>query len=101
MNKIQREDSALHLLDTLHEASRALVALEADHLEGLASDCQARSGLPVAIDLQPEFLRREVRLALVLLGRILERTKANLQVLRRLEPCEADRIEYSVTLTRD
>ncbi len=86
------------LKQLVSEASRALACLDADRLEELARSCQALNrDLPV--------MQREERIALArqageaagdmaVLGRVLEATRANLDVMKRLRELQMGRLEY-------
>ena len=86
------------LKELVAEASRALARLDADRLEELAVSCQAlnrepASGGPVrrkALAGQA----REAQRDLAVFGRVLEATRANLGVMRRLRELRMGRIGY-------
>jgi len=80
------------------EASRALACLDADRLEELARSCQAlNQDLPV---MQPEERMELARQAgaavgdMAVFGRVLEATRANLDVMNRLRELQLGRLEY-------
>ena len=86
------------LKELVVEASRALARLDADRLEELALSCQALNR-----DLKP--LRPENRTLLArqaheaagdmaTFARVLEATRANLDVMNRLRDLRAGRLEY-------
>jgi aryl-alcohol dehydrogenase-like predicted oxidoreductase len=82
------------------EASRALANLDADRLEELALSCQAlnRALTPMSPD-QRKTLARQSREAagdMATFARVLEATRANLQVMKRLRDLRTGRLEYSV-----
>jgi hypothetical protein len=77
------------------EASQALVRLDRGRLEALAEYCQALK--PEAVDAREA---REAIAELALLGRVLEATRANAEVMHRLRMLRADRIEYTERLAR-
>jgi aminopeptidase N len=93
-------ESRVHpkLKDLVVEASRSLALLDADRLEELALSCQALNRRLAPRD-------AEARAALVLeaseaagemavFARVLEATRANLQVMRRLRQLRAGCLEY-------
>jgi len=76
------------LKSTIREASRALALLDTARLEELAASCRALSGrasLPEAKDAASD---------MAVLSRVLEATRANLEVMRRLSAMRAGRMEY-------
>lgn len=77
------------------EASRALATLDADRLEELALSCQALNrDLKPATAAERVSLARQAREAagdLAVFGRVLEATRANLKVMRRLRQLHEDR----------
>jgi len=88
------------LRELVVEASLALARLDADRLEELAVSCQALNR-----DLAPaQFagtdraaLARQAREAseeMAIFGRVLEATRANLDVMRRLRERRSGRVEY-------
>jgi hypothetical protein len=99
------------LKELVMEASRALACLDADRLEELALSCKALNSDLAEADLAADTERRRslVRQAreaagdMAILGRVLEATRANLNVIKRLrqlrgpgrEPC----LEYGEAQT--
>jgi hypothetical protein len=82
------------LRELVREASRALACLDAGRLEELALSCQALNRDPAA---ERTALARQAREAvgdLAVFGRVLEATRANLQVMNRLRELRAGRLEY-------
>lgn len=81
------------------EASRSLARLDADRLEELALSCQALNrDLAPASPQQRAELARQARAAagdMATLSRVLEATRANLNVMRRLRDLRGGRLEYS------
>jgi uncharacterized protein involved in propanediol utilization len=80
------------------EASRALAHLDADRLEELALSCQAfnRDLAPITRE-RREALARQAREAagdMATFSRVLEATRANLNVMNRLRELRAGRLEY-------
>jgi len=86
------------LKELVVEASRALACLDAARLEELALSCQAlnRDPEPASADDRRELARqaREAKNDLAVLGRVLEVTRANLNVMRRLRDLRQGRREY-------
>jgi hypothetical protein len=83
----------------LAEASAALASLDADRLEELALSCQAlnRDLFPVTEQQREEAVRqsREAAGEMAVLARVLESTRANLDVMNRLRELKERRQEYS------
>jgi hypothetical protein len=81
------------------EASRALARLDADRLEELALSCQAlNQELTPMSRKQRETLARQSREAagdMATFARVLEATRANLNVMKRLRDLRTGRLEYS------
>jgi hypothetical protein len=91
------------LKELVREASRALACLDADRLEELALSCQALNR-----DLAPANARERKALAaqardasrdMAVFGRVLEATRANLQVMSRLRNLRLGRVEYGEAQT--
>jgi len=82
------------------EASRALAALDAARLEELAVSCEALSRSLAAesgaSELRRELARqaREAEDDLAAFGRVLEATRANLSVMKRLREMRFGELEY-------
>ena len=80
------------------EASRALATLDADRLEELALSCQALNrGLAQKNPAARTALARQAREAagdMAVFGRVLEATRANLRVMRRLRQLHEGRFGY-------
>lgn len=87
------------LRELVVEASLALAQLDAERLEELALSCQALNrGLTPAGELErAERVRQahEAQGALAVLGRVLEATRANLEVMNRLRDRGGSRLEYA------
>ncbi|HUA93697.1 MAG TPA: hypothetical protein VL991_14085 [Terracidiphilus sp.] len=86
------------LKELLVEASKALAVLDAERLEGLALCCQAlaRDLAPMS-ESQRDLLRQQARAAvddMAVFARVLEATRANVQVMRRLRALRSERLEY-------
>ena len=86
------------LKDLVVEASRALARLDADRLEELAVSCQLLNReLPSNSPARSRVLARQAREAqrdMAVFGRVLEATRANLSVMRRLRELRLGRIGY-------
>jgi hypothetical protein len=80
------------------EASRSLARLDADRLEELALSCQAlnRDLAPASTKQRAELVRqaREAAGDMATFSRVLEVTRANLNVIKRLRDLRAGRLEY-------
>ncbi len=89
------------LKDLVVEASRALALLDADRLEELALSCQALNrDLAPACATERAMLARQAREAaqdMAVFARVLEATRANLNVMNRLRELRAGRLEYGQT----
>jgi len=78
------------LKELVREASRALASLDAGRLEELALSCQALNReLPPSSELVIQ--AREAARDMAVFGRVLEATRANLQVMNRLRELRAGR----------
>jgi len=87
------------LKELVVEASRALARLDAGRLEELALSCQAlnRELTPANLE-QREALVRQSREAagdMATFARVLEATRANLNVMNRLRDLRLGRLEYT------
>ncbi len=86
------------LKELVVEASCSLARLDADRLEELAFSCQALNrDLATASTKQRAELARQAREAagdMATFSRVLEVTRANLNVMRRLRDLRAGRLEY-------
>jgi hypothetical protein len=86
------------LRELMVEASRALACLDAERLEELALCCRAlnRDGPPTGEKERLALSRqaREGKQDLAVLGRVLEVTRANLNVMRRLRDLRLGLLEY-------
>jgi|HubBroStandDraft_2_1064218.scaffolds.fasta_scaffold385175_2 hypothetical protein len=81
------------------EASLALAQLDADRLEELAISCQAlnRGTVPQpSNDANRELVRqaREASAEMAIFGRVLEATRTNLEVMKRIRDRRNGRMEY-------
>jgi len=81
------------------EASRALARLDAARLEELALSCEALTrALPLRDNEGRKLLARQARECqadLAVFARVLEATRANLNVMNRLRELRAGRLEYT------
>src|SRR5262245_52668330 len=85
------------LRQLVSEASRALATLDANRLEELAHSCQALNrNLALKTTAERTALAREARQAagdMEVFGRVLEATRANLRVMRRLRQLREGRFD--------
>jgi hypothetical protein len=87
------------LKELVVEASQALARLDAGRLEELAISCQAltRAFSPKDAGVRKQ-LARQARAAegdMAVFARVLEATRANLDVMKRLRELRAGRVEYT------
>jgi hypothetical protein len=103
LQEMGERDKRPKLKELVVEASRALARLDADRLEELALSCQALNRDLVQSDWTQEdgdgraALAREARDAagdMAVFARVLEATRANLNVMNRLRELRAGRLEY-------
>jgi hypothetical protein len=110
MTELRLRPAYPELKQLVAEASRALATLDADRLEELALSCQAlnrelmpRELVPVdaadasSVALVRQRVARQAREAaadMAVFDRVLDATRANLKVLRRLRDLRAGRFEY-------
>jgi hypothetical protein len=110
MTELRLRPAYPELKQLVAEASRALATLDADRLEELALSCQAlnrelmpRELMPVdaadasSVALVRQRVARQAREAaadMAVFDRVLDATRANLKVLRRLRDLRAGRFEY-------
>ncbi len=87
------------LKELVVEASRALARLDATRLEELALSCQALTRARNPEDASDrKFLARQAREAkadMAVFARVLEATRANLSVMKRLRELRAGQLEYT------
>jgi hypothetical protein len=87
------------LKELVVEASRALARLDATRLEELALSCQAltRARNPEDLDERAHMARqaREAVADMAVFARVLEATRANLNVMNRLRQLRAVQLEYT------
>jgi hypothetical protein len=93
-----RSEHRPELKQLVTEASRALATLDAERLEELALSCQALNrDLKPATAAERLSVARQAREAagdLAVFGRVLEATRANLKVMRRLRQLHEGRFGY-------
>lgn len=101
---MQRIERRPELNELVREASRALACLDADRLEELALSCQAlnRNPAPENTAERTELARQSKEAVgdMAVFGRVLEATRANLQVMNRLRELRAGRLEYKEPQSR-
>lgn len=87
------------LKELVVEASQALARLDAVRLEELALSCQALTRTLIPKDAgERKLLARQAQEAkgdLAVFARVLEATRANLSVMKRLRELRAGRVEYT------
>jgi len=87
------------LKEIVIEASRALARLDAARLEELAISCQALTRSLNPTDLDERKLRarqaREAKGDMAVFARVIEATRANLNVMNRLREIRVGRLEYT------
>jgi hypothetical protein len=95
---MEQFEERLELKDLVKEASQALARLDADRLEELALSCQAlnRELAPASTPKRSELTRQAQDAAgeMAVFSRVLEATRANLNVMNRLRELRAGRLEY-------
>jgi len=82
------------LQEVLAEASLALAGLDADRLEELALSCQALNQDGTTVVKSGAQLARQVEKEMAVFGRVLEATRANLEVVNRVRELREGRLEY-------
>ncbi|MGO8758875.1 MAG: hypothetical protein ACLQG3_12200 [Terracidiphilus sp.] len=99
MQELETRPANPELRELVVAASRALARLDAARLEELALSCQALNrDLETMDPEQRRDLERQAREAapdLAVYARVLEATRANRNVMRRLHQLRAVRLEYS------
>ncbi|HVZ83747.1 MAG TPA: hypothetical protein VG893_08730 [Terracidiphilus sp.] len=100
MRSSQAQPVRPEMKEILLEASRALAHLDADRLEELALCCQSLNKSAAGAGVAGlEAMKREVQEGLrelELFGHVLDATRANLRVLRRLRELRFGQVEYTV-----
>lgn len=95
-----RRGVAAGLRQMVQEASQALARLDPDRLEALARECAVlQHDVQVADALERAEMAREARLAvgdMAVFARVLEATRCNLEVMRRLRDLRQGSREYAV-----
>jgi hypothetical protein len=95
---MEQFEERLELRKLVKEASRALARLDADRLEELALSCQVlnRELEPARTPQRAELARQAQDAAgeMAVFSRVLEATRANLDVMNRLRELRAGRLEY-------
>jgi hypothetical protein len=113
MRELNLPRQAMEIREVVAEASRALALLDADRLEELALACAAFNRIPVsdAAPMEAEGdgrrddvdLRRQAREAvgdMRVFARVLDATRTNLTIMRRLRSSREGPIEYSEAQAR-
>jgi hypothetical protein len=99
MQELEARPANPELKELVVEATRALARLDATRLEELALSCQALTRARNPEDLgERELLARQAREAeadMAVFARVLEATRANLNVMKRLRELRAGRLEYT------
>lgn len=101
MHAATRPPLTSELKQMVREASLALAHLDADRLEDLARACAALNrDWRVADAIEQAEIARQARQAaadMAIFARVLDATRANLNVLRRLRDLRMGRIEYGAS----
>ncbi len=104
MHELEATAANPDLKELVLEASRALTLLDAPRLEELAVSCEAlnRNLDAMGADEKRELARqaREAQADISVLKRVLEATRANRNVMRRLREMRERRLEYDERLIR-
>lgn len=102
MQAVERHHGNPRLRAIVIEASRALALLDTQRLEELALSCQALNRTLAAGggDLESRkslvWQSKEAAADLTVFGRVLEATRANVNVMNRLREMRGERLEYRV-----
>jgi aminopeptidase N len=98
MHAAARRSISPELKQIVQQASHALARLDADRLEDLAASCAAlKRDVHLADAMERAQLAREAQQAaadMAVFAHILEATRSNLAVMRRLRDLRQGRIEY-------
>jgi hypothetical protein len=98
MQESEERQEHPELRELVVETSRALARLDAERLEELALSCQALTqDLARADAVERALLGRQARESvgdIAIFARVLEATRANLNVMNRLRDLRAGRLEY-------
>jgi hypothetical protein len=104
MHELEATAANPELKELVVEASRALALLDTPRLEELAVSCETlnRNLDSMGADEKSELARqaREAQADMSVLKRVLEATRANRNVMRRLREMRERRLEYSERLVR-
>lgn len=99
MQELETRPANPELKELVVEASRALARLDATRLEELALSCQALTQAQTSKDLSERALlalqAREAVTDMAVFTRVLEATRANLNVMKRLHELRVGRLEYT------
>jgi hypothetical protein len=99
MQELEARPANPELKELVVEASRALARLDTSRLTELALSCQALTGeLNFGSVKERKLLARQAREAeadMAVFARVLEATRANLNVMNRLRELRAGRLEYT------
>ena len=99
MPELEARQANPELRELVAEASRALARLDAARLEELALSCQAlnRDLGPMSAEERRQMARqaREAAAGMAVFARVLDATRANVNVMNRLRELRAGRLEYS------
>lgn len=99
MEEFAERPAGMELKALVAEASRALARLDAGRLEELALSCQALNRMPMPANAdERRLLARQAREAaadMAVFARVLDATRANLNVMNRLRELRMGRLEYS------
>jgi hypothetical protein len=105
MRALEKRRVRPELKELVVEASRALARLDADRLEEMALSCQALNReLTLREPAERAALARQAREAardMAVFLRVLEATRANLNVMNRLRELREGRLEYSEVRRQD
>lgn len=96
MQELEARPAHPELREIVVEASRALALLDTARLEELALSCQALVGAEnLASAKERKLQAREAVADMAVFARVLEATRANLNVMNRLRELRAGRLEYT------
>jgi hypothetical protein len=103
MQEIEAGQTNPELKELVVEASQALARLDTARLEELALSCQALILAPITGHARELLVRqvREVEGDMAVFARVLEATRANLNVMSRLEELRQGSLEYSERQVRN
>jgi hypothetical protein len=98
----QADTGQPELKQLVTEASRALALLDAGRLEELALCCATLTRTPWNADQQQRLARqaRDAAADMAIFARVLEATRGNVIVIKRLREMRAGRFEYSESQAR-